>query len=117
MKTVRIEKTKLVEILTANATTHRQEWDVAIAAWQKAQGAKLEAAYRDLESAPGSFKFLEYHLSRPEDHSDDYARALKKLSLSADDVIELDAGEYQTYVEDEWSWQRAHKHLVGTYAG
>lgn len=117
MKTVRIEKTKLVGILTTNAATHRQEWDAASAAWQQAQGEKLEAAIRDLIVAPGAFKFNEYHLPKPDDHSEDYARALRKLELSADDVIELDEGEYRQYVEDEWAWQRAFKHLVGTYAG
>jgi hypothetical protein len=119
VKTIRIQKAKLVEILQQNSAKHAAAFVEAAEAWRTAQRDKLHVAIAVLNSheQAASFNFHAWHLPKPETHLEDYGRALRKLELSADDVIELTDEEYRQFVEDEWAWKRAFDHLVGTYAG
>lgn len=122
MRTIRIKKDELRTIVANNARVHAQEFQAAFSAWAVAQGDKLAAAIRKLGSpdfVPANASDLvgSLVLAPPHDHSDDYSRVLRMLDLSADDVIELQEGEYVQYVEDEWGWKRSFKAITSSYIG
>ena len=120
MKSIRIKKDELRTIVADNARAHAQEFLSAFDAWRVAQGNKLASAQIALASAvPDQAQKLvgSIVLMPPTDHSDEYARVLRMLDHSADDVIELEEHEYVQYVEDEWGWKRSFKALTGSYIG
>jgi hypothetical protein len=44
-------------------------------------------------------------LPMPEDHTDDYERAIKMLDLDVREDIELTEQEFAQYVLDDWGWK------------
>lgn len=54
--------------------------------------------------------------TKPESHLNDYDRVIDMLTLAQDDMIELDEGEFSTYVRDEWQWKRAFTESAAFYS-
>ncbi len=118
MKTLNIAKSHLIQILTVNQTLHANEFQKTFELWRDKQERALWSAYTKVQDADtaASFNPTGVLLPMPENHAEDYARALRKLDLSVDDVIQLDENEYRQYIEDEWQWQRVFKSLSASYA-
>ncbi len=120
MKRVRIEKTRLIKVLKANAEKHKAEYEAAFKVWRERQIETLRLAIARLDQGDGAARTWEPYsalLERPTEHSVEYTRALAMLEMSADTVIELEHNEYVQYVEDEWAWQRAFKAATTSYLG
>ena len=56
------------------------------------------------------------NLAEPTDHTSDYERVIMMLEMSVDDTIVLNAGEFDQYVRDVWSWSRYDATTLGEYA-
>lgn len=41
----------------------------------------------------------------PENHGDDYIGTIKRLELCTDNVIELNAQEFDSYIRNKWDWK------------
>lgn len=41
----------------------------------------------------------------PEDHTDEYDKAIGMLEMSVDDTVLITHDEYRQYVLDEWFWK------------
>lgn len=103
MKTVRLNKPNLIEVLTKNRASHR-------ALFEKAFDGYRNECIRILNQNLDSLKKNSRHVvffteSPPEDHTEDYDRVLAMLAMSVDDTVELTSSEFSQYVQDDWSWK------------
>lgn len=105
MQTVRIEKSKLLEIIKKNRDEHR---DIFIEAQKNFRAdviAKLDAALAEARDGKNIPQFIQF--AAPSDHTKDYDNVIRMIELSEDSILTLTAIEFRSYVMDEWSWTHA----------
>lgn len=106
MKNVTIEKARLLETLKANRETHNADFDLAWDAFK----AKAEHNFKQrldwLKTLEKGAKVdLYVHMDVPENHDEDYERAIEMLDWEVGDQVELTESEFRMYVQDNWSWK------------
>jgi len=107
MKEVRIEKKKLVEILTRNRDEHVEIYARALAKYCRKVQKPLNAALkRATNNEPPKLHRLT-RLIEPREHTAQYDTVLEMLKLSVDETVVLSHDAFRQYVEDEWVWSRA----------
>jgi hypothetical protein len=103
MKTVKLNKEKLIEVITKNRAGHRSAFDQAFDGYRKECISVLEENIRNLKEKKAHIvRFNEY---APEDHTEDYDTVLEMLAMSVDPVVELTHQEFENYVRDNWDWK------------
>ena len=133
MNTVKVRKQELMDILVKNRAEHEEEYRKAcVVFWDdtradigsaldeinellktKAESiADLSALNRDV--ARVMIKMTEF--SEPEQHLDDYDRAIAMLKMSVDTEIVLTADQFKNYVHDDWQWSRSFASNTRAYS-
>lgn len=114
MRTVRINKGDLVNTLIKNRNAHKAEYADAVKGYcTKMVGFLKEKAGLMEMGYPHE---IIVHDFPPEDHTDDYNRALRMLEMSVDSTIELTESEFRQLVEDDWQWQATFKAAAMKYS-
>lgn len=103
MKTVRVNKHELIELLKKNRNKHEQEYKEAFKGYIKISIEKLEESLEQFKA--GKLTELKWREAPPRDNTKDYDRVLEMLKLSVDNEIELTNDEFSNYVQDDWSWK------------
>lgn len=106
MKTVRMKKLELVEIVTKNRKEHR---DIFLKAQKAYREKMIEVLDRQLKNAREQQPFSIHEIVQmvqPSDHTEDYDRALKMLELEVERIITLDEQAFDNLVLDDWGWGR-----------
>lgn len=104
LKPVTVNKEKLLQILGTNREKH-------IAIYQEAQKGYRDEAKKLLSNRLDDFNVikldpdLSFSLPKPVSHMDSYNKAIGMLEWSIDKNIELDASQFDNFVNDNWSWQ------------
>lgn len=99
---VEVTTADLLADVTANRAKHRAIFDEAVIEFRKRAITKLDALIKDLNA--GKTPDLYVHLPVPEEHTNDYDRAIKMLQLHTGETIELNEQTYTNLVEDSWGW-------------
>lgn len=104
MESVRVEKAKLLETLRENRKTHKKDFELAWEGFEKEYRRNVENL---LSKRLSPYKPVELfiNLQVPEDHTEDYDRAIEMLSWEVEDQIELTETEFRQFVQDNWSWK------------
>ena len=101
---VTVTRKELLERLKANRNKHAQEFDAAIAEWQKDLKSALSEIEPDKHTKwPEILERLEY--ARPESHVHEYDQAIDMFEMSVNDTIKLDSNSFNTFCRDEWGWK------------
>lgn len=115
MKTVRINREKLIEAIENNLRKHQEEFDEAIDGYHVKQQQALQQAlrvFRKTQKMPAQVV-----LPVPVSYESEYLRALDMLRYSVDATIELDESEFEQLVRDNWSWKRGFLAASAMYKG
>lgn len=103
MRTVRLDRDRLVAVVQDNRDAHRAVFEQALEGYRRRWTRELERRLEDVRQ--GRQIDQRFSLPEPEDHTDDYDRVLTMARMSIDEVIELDEEEFARYVMDQWSWK------------
>lgn len=106
MREVRIEKSKLLEIVQKNRAEHR---DIFLKAQEKYRELIIKELDAVLASARDGKDILIIRLVEiimPSDHTSDYDQAIRMLELSTDTTVVLTRQEFSALVDDDWGWSR-----------
>lgn len=102
MKTVKVNKDWLKEIVARNRAGHRVQFERAFEGYRaeciRVLGENLDAFRR------GERSRLVWSEYPPEDHTKEYDRVLAMLEASVDITIELTNQEFAQYAQDNWEW-------------
>lgn len=113
MKKVNVHKDNLLEELQTNRENHREIYEEALEGYKDKVRAELENYLQRVEN--GDVLSIRVNLPRPEDHTDDYDRAIKMVQMSVDDELELTENEFAQYVMDDWGWKQSFTASTAMY--
>jgi len=103
MKTVRVEKSKLLNVILVNKAKHVAEY---ISARKIFIDDAIEKLQSMLDAARGHGKIIQsLGLIEPQCYVSEYDTVIKMLEMGVDEYIELTQQEFQQYVEDKWQWR------------
>lgn len=109
MKSVNIEREKLLGIVLENKTKHVAEYNEAvadfIAAVKLVAKQNLEAA--DTITIDNADTVLKSFPHSPTSYESNYTKAIRMLELSTDEIINVDETTFNQLVLDEWSWKHS----------
>lgn len=116
MKSVKMNRQELLDIVRKNKETHIAEYQEAVAGYlQKV----VETAKKNLKLANtgdlAQIAKTERPPAQPVSFEDAYHRAIRMLELSVEDVIDVPEDTFNQLVLDEWSWKHQFSTTVGLY--
>lgn len=119
MKTIRVQKEKLLDTLKTNRDNHISEYQEAVELYYDDVLSKLDKKRREVKKA-GVDGILDINtvvsVSAPVSYKDEYDTTIEMLEWSTDDFIDLTQDEFKRYVKDEWNWSENFKTLRATYS-
>ena len=102
MKTVKINKTELLESVKKNLETHKSDYEESVDGYYVELLKKLKSKVKAVKAREKIDMII--HLVKPENHSKEYERVIKMLEMTTEDEIELTVREFDNYVMDNWGW-------------
>ncbi len=104
---IKVERLNLLKVLEENKIKHVEEYKLAIVEFRKAVIKEMTELLASISAGGTLAMSLRQNVNMPQSHEKDYARAIKKFSMSVDEFIYLDDAHFDQYVMDNWQW-KAH---------
>ena len=115
MQNIKVDKTKLIDILKNNLKTHTDEYNEALDGYHAEVTKCLTEA---LNKAIDGVEYVTHiRLDKPLTNTESYETVIGMLELDTSEIIELNEHEYRQYVQDNWDWSRNAKLVNSTYLG
>lgn len=121
MKTIRIEKAKLLAAVTKNRELHQKTFLEAQQGYREAVIAELDKMLAEARTGKRIRRSVD--LIEPTNQTREYDRIIAMLEMCLDEQIELSPQEFEMYVMDRWAWKqqfalsnRAYTHSRETLA-
>ena len=109
---ITVDKADLIERLKANRDEHRAEYDAACSVYRDRCIAEIENMLADARSGVIRRNLT---LPIPEEHTEDYDRAIDMLEWAQSDTIELTQQEFATLVRNQWGWLSSFTATTSSY--
>lgn len=103
MRTVRMDRLRLLAILKQNREEHREIFLEAQEGYRAAAIKELDAMLSEAREGKRIRRSLS--LVAPVDQTREYDNAIEMLEMSVDDKIEITEQDFRCYVKDEWNWK------------
>jgi len=113
MRTVRIDKQQFITKVRGNRDNHQNVLQTAQDGYHLRMERELERRLHDLRRGRRIDQYLA--LPEPEDHTEDYERVLTMAEMSVEDVVELSADDFATFVMDQWHWKQSFTDTTARY--
>lgn len=118
MASVNVDKHRLREALEDNRKTHRADFVIAWEAYQKKAILELADRLQKAKDAKSPDNIDTYILLQvPEDHTEDYDRAIEMLFWELNDSVTLTDHEFQNFIQDKWRWKEQFVQSNTFYTG
>lgn len=114
MNKVTVEKDALAAAIHENRAKHRTIFLEAVEGYRAEQVRVMEADIKRLKS--GKVLNGVRYLPVPQDHTRDYDRVLKMLSMHAESTIDISQEDFAKYVMDDWQWRREFLNTSANYS-
>jgi hypothetical protein len=100
---VKVRVEDILPIVHENREMHREIFLKAVDGYKKKWIELLEVRLKDLRAGKKVYRAIS--LTEPQDHTEDYDRAITMLELCVDDEIVLHQAEFACIVMDDWGWK------------
>jgi len=121
----RIERVRLLIEIKKNRDKHADECERALVGWRAAYASQINAIAGAMQEHAADmvdhatnerFNYNAFNIpDRPNDHTKEYDRILRRFEMSRDDEIFLSHSDFDKYVLDEWRWKDEHERHVTSY--
>lgn len=113
MTEVRVSKGEVLAALFNNRESHRAKFEEAMEGYKEQAIRTLEKHINQIKANDPQRVILSLPL--PEDHTEDYDRAIDMLQWSLDDEVVLNQREFRTYIQDDWGWKQEFESTYTMY--
>lgn len=110
---VTVQKEELLTILRTNKEQHRTVFEQALVVFRKKAIAALDSRIEQLRK--GEVPNLYFNLPIPEEHTDDYDRAIRMLEMHVEPTVTLSEESCMRLVDDDWGWRDAFANNTRAY--
>ncbi len=100
-----VQKAELLGILEENRARHRSVYEAALAGFWREADREWAALGKRIKAGTRSTVYI--RLEAPQDHTRDYDRAIRMVTMHQGEVITLSEDDVACYVQDDWGWKRA----------
>jgi hypothetical protein len=114
MHSVKVERIALLMAIKGNRDAHRAVFLKAQEGYRNMMIEELDRMLQDAKEGKQIRRTVS--LVEPQDHTEDYDRVITMLEMSVDKEIEIDAGSFDQYVRDRWSWKQFTDSTNALYA-
>lgn len=114
MNIVRVKREQLLEKVKENRANHASLFTRAAIGFRARAIEELDDMLRQTKAGDPVRLFV--GLTPPEDHTNEYDRAIDMLAMSQDDIIEMDRATFGQLVRNEWQWFGNATVVNSTYA-
>lgn len=106
MRSVKVEKKKLLAIVRENKDKHVKEYNESVEDYKTA-AVKVAAEHVELANTGELAKIAKIRAmpSAPVSYEKEYDRAIRMLELSVEKEIEVEEDVFNQLVLDEWAWK------------
>ncbi len=112
-RTIKVEKQRLIDTVTANRNEHRGHF---ITAQQKYREKVIEILDERLAAARRGDKIdVQISLPQPQDYTSWYDKALSGLEWEVSDYVNLTQEEFNRLVLNDWEWRSAFAGTTMSY--
>ena len=111
---VSINKDVLFQILNDNLTKHKKEYEEAVKVWRAKFAVEINKTVDRINNGEKPFRFYS-QLPVPEEHSKDYERVIRMVSMDTRDILVLNEKEASMYLDDDWDWRPSFDANTSTY--
>jgi hypothetical protein len=117
MDTITVSKADLIETLKKNRAEHKALYDKAVTAYTRRFVDEAKRfAEESVRRAANGMAFAHFQwLPVPEEHTEDFDRALDMLAWDINDTVELSTYEFQQYVQNNWKWGQSFTSNTTSY--
>ena len=118
MNTITVDKDELRLALIKNREDHKAIYDKAVIAYKE---KFVKEAQRFAEDAVrraqgGRIDFALFRgLPVPEEHTEDFDRAIQMLEWEINDTVELEETDFRQYVQNNWRWAASFASNTSSY--
>lgn len=105
MKDVEVSTADVIKRLEENKTKHTEQYERAVQAYHTRIKEVADQIVADLNNGLAIDPYALVRLPVPEEHHKDYDTAIDMLNMEHRDYILISAGDFRTYMRDEWNWQ------------
>lgn len=110
---ITIKKDELLTAIQTNREQHKKDYDEAMVGFRSASIVAME---KNLAQArEGGEVKLGIGLTTPTEHTKDYDRVIRMLTMSTADEIMISEAQFTQYVMDDWNWKAAFVGLTAAY--
>jgi hypothetical protein len=113
MKSVKVNRQNLLDVLRTNRETHIAEYQSAMIEYRKDVIAQMKENLKIAESGGEIATYIT--LEVPSCYESSYNTVIKMLEMDVEDIVELTMIEFQQYVEDNWNWKGAFAATASFY--
>lgn len=99
-----VKKAELIQTLQANRTIHAAQYQTAIEKYRLRAIEFFNEAIDKIKAGGEPERYL--NLPVPEEHTEDFDRAIEALEWHTEPTIELDDHQFDELVRNRWGWHR-----------
>lgn len=110
---ITVEKTALLDALRTNRTAHVELFQQAIEKYRLKAIAWFEDSILTIKQ--GGEVQVQLRLPIPEEHTDDFDRAIEMIEWHQGDSIELTEHQFENFVRNRWDWHRTFTSNTASY--
>lgn len=114
MGVITVNKSALIEAIKKNKEKHRNDFEEALVGYRK---KAIEELTKILLDAKEDREIQSFHMSPPEDHTEDYTRVILMLEMCTEDKIFVTEADFAKYVQDDWQWKHQFVAATEMYSG
>lgn len=110
-----VKKTELLATLQTNREEHARMYQEAIEKFRERAMAWFNEQVDALKAGKDPERNLP--LPRPEEHTDDYDRAIEMMTWDTGEDVKLDDFQFDQFVRNQWGWHRSFITNTTSYLG
>jgi hypothetical protein len=107
VRAITVNKADLVRVLTENLASHRGTYEAAMRVYEDRVREWFETNLTHIKDGKWEQVRRTCPHPVPEEHTEDYQRALDMLGWDLGDTYELTEGDFDQYVNNNWGWSRS----------
>jgi hypothetical protein len=103
---VTIKKEEVLAKLRSNLVQHQKDYKAARKGFRLEVLEHIKDLQKDIKDDPDGFEVSEElaDIRPPKSQEEEYKRAIQMLEMCVEKTVELDANQFESFIQNKWTW-------------